>query len=100
MTIEKMHSITKMLDLLGKTEHIFFMSKEEFDKEFDFVVGTHPKYTFVADPSVTFDDTVSTLIFDGIKFHIIDPDNLKSVVKHLPIAGAAIDIDPIVGMVV
>lgn len=96
MTIEKMHSISRVLDLLGETEHIFFMSKEEFDKDFDFVVGTYPKYTFVIDPSVTFDDTVSTLIFDGIKFHIIDPANLKSVVKHLPISGAAIDIEPIV----
>ena len=100
MTIKQMHEISIVLDILGKKEHIFFMSKEEYEKEIDFVVSTYPPIKMSNEKSILDDISLATMVFDGIKFYIIDPRNLKSIVKLLPIAGAAIDIAPIGGLVV
>jgi len=80
MTIEKMHSITKMLDFLGKTEHIFFMSKEEYEKEFDFLYQQYPKGDSVSYNLLIKEDVnkclIGSLVIDGITFHILNTDKL------------------------
>lgn len=37
MNNEKIQNICKLLDFLGKKEHIFFMSEDEYKKEFNWL---------------------------------------------------------------
>ena len=75
-----MHSITKMLDFLGKKEHIFFMSKEEYEKEFGFLFQQYPKSEPVSYKLLIKEEAnkclIGSLVIDGITFHILNTDKL------------------------
>ena len=82
MSIDEIHSITKVLDLLGIKEHIFFMSDEEYRKEFDFIFTQYPKR--IAINGFPVDNILSNLLIesisiDGIVFHILDIEKTKTL---------------------
>lgn len=79
MTIYEIHQITKILDLLGKKEHILFMSKDEYESEFDFIFTQYPKQILINSLTEGVKDKylIDSLIIDGISFHILNTDIKK-----------------------
>ena len=81
MNIEQLNSICILLDLCGKKDHIFFMSEEEYKKEFDWL---YPKdaicYGSVGNGSDKHPSSVSGFVFNGISFHVLDPNFKRMVV--------------------
>lgn len=80
MTIEKIHAITRVLDLAGKSEHIFFMSKNEYAKEFNFLFQQYPKNDTTICSFLTKEDAekylIASIFIDGITFYVLDSNKL------------------------
>jgi hypothetical protein len=73
MNQKELHRICVFLDCLDKKEHIFFMSKEEYDKEFDWLFPVEAKPPIFSDnQEEAANCVIGSFVFNGITFHIID----------------------------
>ena len=75
MNNQKLQTICKLLDFWGKKEHIFFMSEEEFRKEFDWLFAKEVAgYVSLQNESGKHPSVVASIVFNGITFHVLNPE--------------------------
>ena len=81
MNKEKLQNVCKLLDFLGKKEHIFLMSDDEYKKEFNWVFTKETVgYTSLQNENGKHPAVVASIIFNGITFHVLNPEFESQVV--------------------
>lgn len=71
MTLEEIVNIANILHTLKINHHIFFLTKEECEKQFDWLLSKKDSMPiYVKQPNNVYD---STLVISGITFCFIDP---------------------------
>lgn len=99
MNQKRLDELCDILDVLNRKEHIFFMTKKEYEKEFDWLISIPDGFLVGKDwkneTTQLSNQAVAYFMYNGFHFYVISPKNtrlkLKDIIRKLRLVGGIQD---------